>query len=137
MAVTHLIDTSVLKRLGQPRVRAEVESLSKRGQLARAGICDLEVGYSARTAREWDHLLHALQAFDLVETTASHIDRARQVQRLLAARSQRGRKIPDLLVAAAAEEHNLTVLHYDADFDMIKKVTGQQCQWVAPAGSID
>jgi len=137
VALTHLIDTSVLKRLGQPRVRAVVEPLSVGGHLARAGICDLEVGYSAGTAREWDHMLDALQAFDLVETTAAHIERARQVQRLLAARTQRGRKIPDLLVAAAAEAHNLTVLHYDADFDLIKKVTGQQCQWVTPAGSID
>ncbi|MEO5839142.1 MAG: PIN domain nuclease [Acidimicrobiales bacterium] len=137
MALTHLVDTSVLKRLGQPRVRAVVEPLSKGGHLARAGICDLEVGYSARTAREWDHLIDALQAFGLIETTAAHIERARQVQRLLAARSQRGRKIPDLLVAAAAEAHNLTVLHYDADFDLIKKVTGQQCRWVTPSGSID
>ena len=137
MALTHLIDTSVLKRLAQPRVRAVVEPLSVAGHLARAGICDLEVGYSARTAREWDHLIDALAVFELIETTAAHVDRARQVQRLLATRSQRGRKIPDLLVAAAAEAHKLTVLHYDADFNLIKKVTGQQCQWVAPAGSID
>jgi len=78
----------VLERLGQARVRAVVEPLRMGGHLARAGICDLEVGYSARTARECDHLLDALQAFDLIETTAAHIERARQVQRLLAARSQ-------------------------------------------------
>jgi predicted nucleic acid-binding protein len=137
VALTHLIDTSVLKRLAQPRVRAVVEPLSFGGHVARAGIGDLEVGYSARTAREWDQLLRALDAFELIETTATHVERARQVQRLLVARSQRGRKIPDLLVAAAAEAHDLTVLHYDADFDLIKKVTGQRCQWVAPSGSID
>ena len=44
-----------------------------------------------------------LSVFELVETTADHVRRARQVQRLLASRSQRGRKIPDLLIAAAAE----------------------------------
>ena len=54
-----------------------------------------------------------------METTADHLRRARQVQRLLAAKHQRGRKLPDLLVAAAAEARNLTVLHYDADFDRI------------------
>ena len=137
MALTHLIDTSVLKRLGQPLVRAVVEPLTIAGHLGRAGICDLEVGYSARTAREWDQLLQALDAFELIETTAAHVAHARQVQRLLAARSQRGRKIPDLLVAAAAEANDLMVLHYDADFDLIKKVTGQRCEWVTPAGSID
>ena len=63
--------------------------------------------------------------------------RAKQVQRHLASKSQRGRKIPDLLIAAAAEEHHLAVLHYDQDFDKIAKVTGQPCEWVVPAGSID
>ena len=56
---------------------------------------------------------------------------------MLAAKHQRGRKIPDLLIAAAAEAHGLTVLHYDADFDRISAVTGQRCEWVVPAGSVD
>jgi hypothetical protein len=41
------------------------------------------------------------------------------------------------LIAAAAEESGLAVLHYDADFDLITGVTGQPCEWVVPAGSID
>jgi predicted nucleic acid-binding protein len=137
VALTHLADTSILKRLAQPSIRAVVEPLTQAGHLARPAICDLEIGYSATNAQEWDGLIAALGAFDLVETTAQHITRSLQVQRLLAARSQRGRKIPDLLVAAAAEALNLVVLHYDADFDLISAVTEQQCQWVVPAGSID
>jgi predicted nucleic acid-binding protein len=78
----------------------------------------------------------ALDAFVAVDATAAHLHRALMVQRLLAERSQRGRKIPDLLVAAAAEELEVVVLHYDADFDLIASVTGQCCQWVVPAGSI-
>lgn len=31
----------------------------------------------------------------------------------------------------------MTLLHYDADFDLISEVTGQPCQWVVPAGAID
>ncbi len=137
MALTHLVDTSVLKRLRIAEVRAVVQPLAEAGQLARAGICDLEVGYSARNAREWDRLLGALDALELVETTADHVVRAKQVQRHLASKSQRGRKIPDLLVAAAAEAEGLTVLHYDHDFDAIARATGQPCCWVVPAGSVD
>ena len=48
-----------------------------------------------------------LSIFALVETTAEHFQRARQVQRLLASRSLRGRKVPDLLIAAAAEASGL------------------------------
>jgi predicted nucleic acid-binding protein len=137
MALTHLLDSSVLTRLGQPSVREAIEPRAERSELARAGICDLEIGYSARNATEWDRLTEALDAFELVETTSAHLRRARQVQRLLASKHQRGRKVPDLLVAAAAEAENLVVLHYDADFDRISAVTGQACEWVVPAGSID
>lgn len=137
MALTHLADTSVLKRLRILEVRRAVEPMLIAGELARAGICDLEVGYSARNSAEWDSLTGAVQAFPLVETTAGHVRRALQVQRMLAAEHQRGRKIPDLLIAAAAEASDLVVLHYDADFDRIAAVTGQRCQWAVPAGSVD
>ncbi len=137
MALKYVVDTSVLKRLSSPRVASVVEPLAQSGELGRARICDLEIGYSARSGKEWDRLTHALDAFVAIETTAGHIHRALAVQRLLAQRSRRGRKIPDLLVAAAAEELGVAVLHYDRDFDEIAAVTGQSCRWVAKAGTID
>lgn len=137
MALTHLVDTSVLTRLHHEPVRQAIEPLADAGSLARAGITDLEIGYSARSAREWDRAVDALDAFDLIETSADHLRRARQVQRLLAARHQRGRKIPDLLIAAAAEAHDLAVLHYDADFDRIAAITRQRVEWVVEAGTVD
>jgi predicted nucleic acid-binding protein len=137
MALTHLVDTSVLTRLDLPAIRERIEPAADEGRLARAGITDLEIGFSARNAREGDRLAGALAAFELVETTADHVRRARQVQRLLAHRRQGGRKLPDLLIAAAAEARDLTVLHYDAGFDRIAAVTGQRCEWVVPSGSVD
>lgn len=137
MAVRYLVDTSVLTRLGDAAVRDAIEPKVQAGDCARAGTSDLEVGFSARSAAEWDRLMKALQVFDLIETTAEHIQRARQVQRLLASKHQRGRKVPDMIIAAAAEAEDLTVLHYDADFDRIAAVTGQRCEWVVPAGSVD
>ena len=137
MALTHIVDTSVLTRLRHEAVRAALEPRTVGGQIARAGISDLEVGFSARNLTEWNGLAAALAAFPLIETDAAHVRRARQVQRLLAARGLRGRKVPDLLIAAAAEQHGLAVLHYDGDFDLISRVTGQPCEWVVPAGSVD
>ena len=32
--------------------------------------------------------------------------------------------------------HQVTVLHYDTDFDLIATVTGQPTQWVVPRGSV-
>lgn len=137
MALTHLIHTSVLSRLGHPSVRAVIDPLAESGRIGRAGITDLEVGYGSRNAREWDQDMADLSVFELLETTADHVRRARHVQRALASRSQRGRKIPDLLIAAAAEESGLTLLHYDSDFDLIARVTGQACEWVVRSGTID
>ena len=65
------------------------------------------------------------------------LDPAVTVQDRLAQRSHhRGAKIADLLIAAAAEAVGLAVLHYDHDFDLIVDVTGQQAEWIVPAGTI-
>jgi len=43
-----------------------------------------------------------------------------------------------LVIAAAVAESGLTVLHYDIDFDLIARVTGQRCErWVPQGGTID
>ena len=100
-------------------------------------MTDLEVGFSARNGDEWDRLMVALDTFQLVDVDARHVARARQVQRLLAVRGLRGRKVPDLLIAAVAEATARTVLHYDANFDHIATVTGQATEWIVPQGSVD
>ena len=135
--MTHLLDTSVLTRLSQPSIREVVEPLAVAGRAARAGITDLEIGFSARNAHEWDQLSNSLSELGLIETTAEHMRRARQTQRLLAEQGLQGRKIPDLLIAAAAEREQLTLLHYDSDFDFIATATGQKCEWIVPRGSVD
>jgi predicted nucleic acid-binding protein len=137
VALTHLVDTSVLKRLSAVEVRAALEPLVDQGRVGRSTVSDLEVGYSASNDTEWDDLVGALDVFQLIETTTEDFTRAKQVQRVLATRRQRGRKIPDLLIAAAAESRRLTVLHYDRDFDLIASATGQPTQWIVPPGSVD
>ena len=134
--MTFLVDTSVLTRARRTAVIAELERLHALG-LARASITDLELGFSARNASEWDTIQTGLLAFRLIDVEPHHLRRAGQVQRLLAERGLRGRKLPDLIVAACAEDHGLTVLHYDADFDHISVVTEQPVQWVVQPGSVD
>lgn len=63
--------------------------------------------------------------------------RALEVHRLLAAQSQhRNFRLPDLIIAATAEVHGATVLHYDIGYDRIAAVTGQPVEWVAAKGSL-
>ncbi len=130
----YLLDISVITRLREPSIAERIGELDGDG-LARAAMTDLEVGFSARNGDDWDRISTALGAFRLVEVEAHHFQRAGQVQRTLAAGGLRGRKVPDLLIAAVAESASLTVLHYDADFDHIATVTGQPTEWIVERGS--
>lgn len=134
----YLGDTSAVARIGKPAVAAKLRPLIESGLVARCTPTDLEAGYSARNKQEHRQIRAARAFWPLASIGQATLDRAHEVQALLAARSQhRGAKLADLLIAAAAEATDLVVLHYDADFDLIASVTGQAAEWVVPAGSCD
>ena len=135
MAAPFLADTSVLARLASPPIREALRSMAFDG--AYTTLSALELGYASRNASEWDRTNAALGLFEQVDVEPHHLRRAAAVQRTLAERGLRRRSVPDLIIAACAEDHGLTVLHYDRDFDHIASVTGQLVQWIVPAGSID
>ncbi|MFM8772328.1 MAG: PIN domain-containing protein [Actinomycetota bacterium] len=137
MALTHLVDTSALTRLRDFDVRARILEGASQSVLAITSLSHLELGFSARSAQEWDEIAGSLQSLRAVEIVDTDVQSALRVQRELAARGLRGRKLVDLLISATALRLRLAVLHYDKDFDHISAVTGQVCEWVAPAGSLD
>ena len=133
-----LADTSVLAREAKPAVAERLAPLREAGLVARTAIADLEMGRGARNHEDWRRQRRLLGDYPPVAVTPATLERASEVQGLLARRSQhRGVKVPDLLVAAAAEATGLVVLHYDADFEAIAAITGQEVRWVVPPGSTD
>lgn len=137
MAV-YLADTSALtRRETRPEVRDVVEPLLLTGRIATCGIVDLELLFSAPDPTTYSELARALRALPRIPVSDEAVDRALEVQGLLAARSQhRSVPLPDLLIAACAERAGFTVLHYNADFDRIAEVTDQPVRWVVPQGSV-
>jgi predicted nucleic acid-binding protein len=138
-ATHHLVDNSVLTRTAKAPVAARIEPMILSGTLAACSMTDLELLFSARNGEE-----HRARRDDLalrfvrVPLDQRDFDRAVEVQGLLADKAQhRAASIPDLIVASAAERAGLTVLHYDADFELIASVTGQPTEWVVPRGSVD
>jgi predicted nucleic acid-binding protein len=138
-ATHHLVDNSVLTRTAKAPVAARIEPMILSGTLAACSMTDLELLFSARNGEE-----HRARRDDLalrfvrVPLDQRDFDRAVEVQGLLADKAQhRAASIPDLIVAAAAERAGLTVLHYDADFELIATVTRQPTEWVVPRGSVD
>lgn len=133
-----LADKSALTRRDtRPEARGVLEPLLLAGEVATCGIVDLELLYSATSRATYRALSEALRGMPRAPLEEACVKRALQVQAMLAEHSQhRAVPLPDLLVAACAEQAELTVLHYDADFERIAELTGQPVQWIVPRGNV-
>lgn len=132
----YLGDTSALARITQREVAPLLVPLLESGLVARCTPTDLEAGFSSTSRGSHRAMWQFRAAWPFVAMDQTALDRAVEVQDALAEHSQqRGAKIADLLIAAAAEAAGLVVLHYDHDFDLIAGVTGQSTEWVVPAGT--
>lgn len=129
-----LVDKSALVRLGSGRDVDEWVQRIQRGLVRITALTRLEIGYSARSARD---LRAAIQQPPLSSMPVEHLtpaieQRAEQVQAMLADRGHhRAPSVPDLLIAATAELTDMTVLHVDKDFELIAGLTGQRVERLA------
>jgi len=133
MSTSWLIDKSALVRLGASPDAEEWANRIERGLVSITTVTLLEAGFSARSADELAQTMGSppLTAMPVEYLTPAIEDRAVQVQRLLAERGMhRAPSISDLLIAAAAELSQRTVLHLDKDFDLIAELTGQSMERV-------
>jgi predicted nucleic acid-binding protein len=123
-----LIDKSALVRIAASPDRDDWVDRTARGLLHLCTITRLEVAYSGRSAADITRQFAAPPlAHMLIDYCTPAIEeRALEVQLLLAQKGQhRSAGLGDLLIAATAEAHGLTVLHVDHDFEIIAEVTGQ------------
>ncbi len=133
----YLGDTSALARSRRAEVAARLDPLLEAGLIARCTPTDLEAGFSSTNPTSHRQMRQARASWPFVAMDQQVLNRAVVVQDALAERSQqRGAKIADLLIAAAAEAAGLVVLHYDHDFDLIAEITGQPMEWIVPAGAV-
>lgn len=123
----YLIDTSALARVLLRQNTAEWDDRIGAGLVAICDLTELEVLYSARSAADCTRLKAALDAhYTWCPMPDGVYRRSRIVQEQLTAKGEHRSAGPvDLLVAAAAEEAGLTLLHFDHDFETIARTTGQ------------
>ena len=137
MKAGYLIDKSALARMPVERVRERLAPLIEAGEAATCDMVELEVLYSARNYEEYEKIRQRRAfAYYSVPVTEKTLKRAISIQSELARTGRHRIPIPDLIIAAAAEQADLTVLHYDHDYDTIASVTGQPVEWVAERGSL-
>ncbi len=134
----YLTDTSVFARLSKPSVAS---AFAPRAAEGRVGLCSpvvFELGYSARSHDDYLALTERLEAFPLIPVSDADHQRSLEVQAALSAQGQhRALSFVDALVAAVAEARGLRVLHYDADFELVAEVTGQEHEWIVERGTAD
>jgi hypothetical protein len=135
----YIADASAWAKASHPKVREEWTGAMRRLQIATCPIVRLEMLYSARNGEDFDRLDTLLGALRDVPVTRSVTNAAIAGYRALAHRRplyHRPIKFGDLLIAAAAQDGAIGVLHYDEHFDRLADVLEFESRWIAPAGSL-
>ncbi len=134
----YLADKSALARLRHPKVAAVLGPLIEAGLVATCPMIELEVLWSTRSAQEFAEVRDD-RGLGYEWLPIEDLDWRRAIDvmaELWSSGRPRSVPLPDLLIAATAERHRVSVLHYDADFDLIATITAQPMEWVVPAGTI-
>jgi len=134
----YLADTSALARLHITGVRSVLAPLIEAGLVATCAVIEFEVLWSTRSPDEITTVRHDRNlGYEWLPTEDIDWRRALDVQGMLWATGRmRTVPLPYLLVAAVAERHRDTILHYGADYDTIASITGQPAQWIVERGTV-
>ncbi len=121
-----------------PDVSRRLRPLIESGVVATTASLDAEALYSARGPAQYEQLWADRRvAYEYLPTNDEHWQTARGAQRALARSGlHRSVGVADLLTAAIAAAHRLTVVHYDADFETVATVLEFKHRWVVPRGSV-
>lgn len=125
-----IADTSAHHRAGDRRVRDEWISAYEQGALLACLIVRFELLYSARNVGEFEEIDGNLDDLRDVPITVSVQRAAIGAMHELAKRGQHRVKLSNLLIAAAAQEAGVGVLHCDGDFDRLATVLSFQSRWL-------
>jgi predicted nucleic acid-binding protein len=104
------------------------------GQILGCPIVALELLYTARNAQEFDVLAGRHAGLREVPVTRSVTRAAIAALRELAHRRLGYHRVPpaDALVAAAAQEAGVGVLHHDRHYDRLAEVLDFESRWIVP-----
>ena len=136
MTNVYLVDASAIVQLPEPEVAAVVGPLLVDGSAATCGLIELALlGRMMDAGARTEVSMTRRAAFRWLPTD-DDLRRALEVQASLLKDGYHGAGLRPLVVAAVAERHGVIVMHRDAAFDRIAKVTGQPVRWVGPESGV-
>lgn len=132
--MSFLLDKSAHARWHQPAVATRLNDLLRADLLHIARPSVLEIGFSARSPQDYREVIaDVTEAMTVIEVSAQISARAQDLQERLTHRGWHRAPGPvDLLLAATAVEHELTLLHLDKDFELIARVSALRQERVVP-----
>ena len=135
----YVIDTSAAARMRSAPVGARLAPLIEAGLVATTAQLDAEALYSARSSEEYEQLWSDRRlAYEYLPTGDEQWQAALEAHRALARTGQhRSVGMADLLIAAVAAHHEVTVIHYDSDFETAAGVIPFEQRWVVERGTVD
>ncbi len=92
------------------------------GEICLCAVVRLELLYSARSPADYTRIETHLASFRDLRMDAETIATAIGAQRELAERGKHRLPIPDLLIAACAQQHQASVLHVDRHYELLSEV---------------
>jgi predicted nucleic acid-binding protein len=101
--------------------RATPETLEL-GEICLCAVVRLELLYSARDRRDYADIEEQLSVFRDLRMDAETILTAVSAHRELGEKGRHRLPIPDLLIAACAQQHQAAVLHVDRHYDVLAEV---------------
>ncbi len=92
------------------------------GEICVCAVVRLEMLYSARSPDDYTTIQDSLSAFRELSVNAETILTAMTAHRELGQKGRHRLPIPDLLIAACAQQHQAAVLHVDRHYDVLAEV---------------
>jgi predicted nucleic acid-binding protein len=134
-----IADTSARARASHPLVRDLWATALRGRQIATCSIVTLELLYSARDAQEFTTIEAEQALLRDVPVAASAQRAAIGALRDLASDGPGQHRVPlaDALIAAAAQEAGVDVLHYDRHYERLAQTLHFTSVWIAPPGALE
>jgi predicted nucleic acid-binding protein len=109
-----LVDKSALERATPATLEL--------GELCVCAVVRLEMLYSARSPDDYTEIEENLSVFRDLSVNAETISTAVTAHRELGQKGRHRLPIPDLLIAACAQQYQAAVLHVDRHYDVLAEV---------------
>jgi predicted nucleic acid-binding protein len=134
-----IADTSAWARASHPLIRDQWAAALRGRQIATCSIVTLELMYSARNEQDLMTVEPEQALLRDVPVATSAQRAAMGALRDLAADGPGQHRVPlaDALIAAAAQDASVDVLHYDHHYDRLANALHFKSIWIAAAGTLE